>query len=340
MHQFRHRPLAAAVMMAFCAPQAALAQTSAEQQLPQVDVRATQAPRYRAESSSTATRTDTPLRDVPQTVTVLPKELLQSQNAFTLQDALRNVTGITFFAGEGGQMGDGPRLRGFDARGSIFVDGIRDKGEYFRDTFNLEAIEVLKGASSLLYGRGSPSGVINQVTKAPGLLSRNEAGLTLGSDAFKRATADLNVPLGETSAVRLNAMIQDNESYRDFVEQRRFGVAPSVGFGIGTATEVTIGYQYLRSRDVPDYGIPQLFGEPADVSRGNFYGFPSQDYDDLDTHIATLRISHQVNEGLTLRNTLMWAKYKRDNEVTAPRLRTGASAPVIGTPLSAISVRR
>lgn len=335
---FRRRPLAAAIMIAFSSS-GALAQSASEQTLPEVKVRGMQ-DRYRTESSTTATRTDTPLRDVPQTVTVLPKELLQQQNAVTLQDALRNVTGITFFAGEGGQMGDGPRLRGFDARGSIFVDGIRDQGEYFRDTFNLESIEVLKGASSLLYGRGSPSGVVNQVTKAPGLAARNEASVTYGSHDFKRATADLNVPLGETTAVRLNAMIQDNESHRDYVENARFGFAPSVRFGINTPTEVTLSYQYLRTRDVPDYGIVHLFGRPAPVDPSNFYGFPTRDYDHLDTHIATLRVDHRFSEALSLRNTLAWAKYERDNEITAPRLRTGGAAPTPGTPLAAITVRR
>jgi catecholate siderophore receptor len=339
MPKSKRRPLAAAVMIAFSAPQGALAQARPEQTLPEVNVRGAQ-DRYRTESSSTATRTDTPLRDVPQTITIVPKELLQQQNAVSLQDALRNVTGITFFAGEGGQMGDGPRMRGFESRGSIFIDGIRDKGEYYRDTFNLESIEVLKGASSLLYGRGSPSGVINQVTKAPGLVARNEAALTFGRFDFKRATADLNLPLGETTAVRLNAMAQDNESHRDFVEGRRVGFAPSVRFGIGTPTEVSLYYQYLRSRDVPDYGVLQFFGKPAEVPTGNFYGFPTRDYDNLDTHIAALRVDHRFSDRLSLRNTLMWAKYERDNEVTAPRLRTGAAAPTAATPLAAVSVRR
>ncbi len=342
MINIQRRPLAAAVMIAFAAPGSALAQATppAEQTLPEVKVRASEPSRYQTDGSTAGTRTDTPLRDVPQTITVLPKELLQQQNAVTLQDALRNVTGITFFAGEGGQMGDGPRLRGFDARGSIFIDGLRDKGEYFRDTFNMESIEVLKGASSLLYGRGSPSGVVNQVTKAPTLSSRNEAAVTFGSFDFKRATADLNVKLGDTTAARLNVMGQDNESYRDFVEQRRLGVAPSVRFGIGTPTEVTLYYQYLRSRDVPDYGVVHLFGKPAEVPRGNFYGFPTRDYDHLDTHIATLRVDHRLGERLALRNTLSAAKYERDNELTAPRLRTGAAAPAPGTDPATISVRR
>src|SRR5690606_31043967 len=123
---------------------------------------------------------------------------------------------------------------------------------------------------------------------------------------FKRATADLNVPLGKTTAVRLNAMIQDNESHRDYVENGRFGFAPSVRFGINTPTEVTLSYQYLRTRDVPDYGIVHLFGRPAPVDPSNFYGFPTRDYDHLDTHIATLRVDHRFSEALSLRNTLAW----------------------------------
>ena len=335
MPSFKRSPIATAVLMLFAAPHGALAQAGPEAVLPEVQVSGEAPPAYR--SDAPASRTGTPLRDVPQTITVVPKELMQAQGVTTLQEALRNVPAITFFAGEGGQMGDGPRLRGFDSRGSIFIDGVRDKGEYFRDVFNLESIEVLKGSSSLLFGRGTAGGVINQVTKTPGPEPRREAALTLGSEAFKRATADLNVPLGERSAFRLNAMAQDNESFRDHVEGEAVGLAPSLRLGIGADTDLTLSYQYLETSAVPDYGIVHLFGRPADVPISNFYGFPTRDYDDLDTSIASVRLEHRVSDALSLRNTLMWARYERDNELTAPRL-IGTPAP--GTPLSSIRVRR
>src|SRR5688500_9686727 len=179
MERFKRRPLAAAMLVAFSAtaPGWALAQAQSEQTLPEVRVRGAQEG-FKTESTSSATRTETPLRDIPQTINTVPQSLIRSQGATTLGDALRNVPGISYAAPEGGTQANSVYyLRGFPAGGDLFLDAVRDIGEYNRDLFNIEQVDVLKGPSSLTFGRGSTGGVINQVSKTPGLLGIREIAL-------------------------------------------------------------------------------------------------------------------------------------------------------------------
>ena len=206
------------------------------------------------------------IQDTPQGISVVPQELIEQKNITTLREAVRNVPGISINAGEGGAQGDTLTIRGFSARGDLFVDGAHDPGQYNRDTFNIDSIEVLKGPSSLLFGRGSTGGVINMVTKAPTLERFNSAEISLGNGPFYRGTADINLPVGPTSAIRLNVMGQDSDTVgRDLVEQRRWGVAPSIGIGLGTDTQFTLSYLHQEEDNRPDYGLPYVFGRPAPV---------------------------------------------------------------------------
>ena len=336
--RFRLNPAAAAIMMAFAVP-AAHAQTPDEKALPEVEVTSTQQKTegFRTDSTSTATRTDTPLRDIPQYINIVPQELIRSQGAVSLPDALRNVPGITYAAAEGGtQANQVFYLRGFPAGGDLFLDGIRDLGEYNRDLFATESVEVLKGPSALMFGRGSTGGVINQTSKQPGLQSLKEIGLSLGSNGEKRVTGDLNLAMSETSAFRLNLLGEDSDTYRDTVENKQIGVAPSLKFGIGTPTEVTLSYSYLHTDGQTDYGQPTLWlnanpptvpapgvfwGTPP-VDLDEYYGFANSDYSKWDTHIATFRVDHRFSDSLSLRNTLRWANYKREMEATIATLNT------------------
>jgi catecholate siderophore receptor len=336
--RFKLHPAAAAIMMAFTVP-AAHAQTAGEQALPEVEVTSTpqKTEGFRTDSTPAVTRTETPLRDIPQFVNIVPQELIRSQGAVSLGDALRNVPGITYAAAEGGtQANQVFYMRGFPAGGDIFIDGIRDIGEYNRDLFNIESVEVLKGPSALMFGRGSTGGVINQTTKAPGLAPLKEVGVSLGSNGEKRATADLNLPMGETSAFRLNVLGEDSDTYRDTVENKQVGVAPSVKFGIGTPTEVTLSYMYLKTDGQTDYGQPTLWlsaapptvpapglfwGMPP-VDLDKYYGFANYDYTEWETNVATLRIDHRFSDGLSLRNTTRWANYQRNMEATIATLNT------------------
>jgi catecholate siderophore receptor len=232
-----------------------------------------------------------PVRDIPQTINIVPQELMQQQADFSLQDALRNVTGISFQADEGGgAQGNNLSIRGFNARNDIFLDGMRDQGSYFRDTFNLEAVQVLKGPSALYCGRRTTGGIINQVSKLPRLENFYGGMLSFGNGFLARATGDINQRINETTALRANFMgFLDEIVDRDEVEQKRFGFAPSLTFGLGTSTQLTISYFLQHEDNLPDYGLPFLFGKPPDVRRENFYGLADQDVEYTWINVATLR---------------------------------------------------
>ena len=278
-----------------------------------------------------------PIRDIPQSITVVPQELIQQQGATNLRDALRNVTGISFQAGEGGvAQGDNLSLRGFNARNDFFLDGVRDQGSYFRDVFNIESVEVLKGPSALYFGRGTTGGVINQVSKLPRLESFYSGTLSFGNGFLFRTTGDINQRINETTAFRMTFMGHLDEIVdRDEVEQTRMGIAPSVTFGLGTSTQLTVSYFLQHEDNIPDYGLPFLFGRPPDVPRENFYGLAREDTEDTWVNIGTLRLDHRVNEQLSLRNTLRYSRVDREAFPSPPRI---SGTPTPSTPLSQIVV--
>lgn len=314
--------VSAALVCLAMAPGFALAQ-QAPQRLPEVQVRGEAlSDDYAAGVATVGARTPTPVRDIPQVVNVVPRAVIDAQQANTLTDALRYVPGITLSAGEGGAIGDNINLRGQSARTDVFLDGFRDRGQYTRDTFFLESVEVLKGPSSLFFGRGSTGGVINQVSKAPGLRAHNEVGLTVGTEDYYRATADINRPFSDTGAFRIAAMAHTNHSTRDVVEAERYGVAPSLRFGIGTPTTFTLSSVHLRSEEVPDLGISTAPGgtkanpaKPFDVDHDNFYGF-TDDYFDQDVDAVTARIEHRFSPNLTLRNQTQYSSTRIDTRAT------------------------
>jgi catecholate siderophore receptor len=302
---------------------------------PPIEVRE-QRPGYTVPSLGLS-RLPEPIRDIPQSITVVPQELMQQQGVSSLQDALRNVTGISFQAGEGGgAQGDNLSLRGFNARNDLFLDGVRDQGSYFRDVFNTEAVEVLKGPSALYFGRGTTGGVINQVSKLPRLESFYGGTLSLGNGFLFRVTGDVNQRLNETTAFRVNFMGHLDEIVdRDEVEDTRIGIAPSVTFGLGTSTQLTLSYFLQHEDNIPDYGLPFLFGKPPDVRRENFYGLAREDTEDTWVNIGTLRLDHRFNEQLSLRNTLRYSRVDREAFPSPPRI---SGTPTPATPLSQIVV--
>lgn len=308
---FRKTPMAMALLMLGSLPVAARAEgeapapyQTATAELDAVEVRSRRDDDFQADHSSVGAKTDSALRDIPQTVTVVTRAVLDAQNATTLTEALRNVPGITLSAGEGGQIGDNVNLRGFTARTDIFLDGMRDRAQYRRDTFELERVEVLKGPSSLFFGRGSTGGVINQVTKLPTRKAAREFTGSIGSDDWYRGTLDVNQPIGERAAVRLNAFAQDVGSTREVIENRDYGFAPSLRLGIGSATELAVSALVQRNQDIPDYGIPFAFGRPAEVPLDRFYG-DTDDYYDQQANVLRLRLDHHVNEIFSLRNQIL-----------------------------------
>ncbi len=200
-----------------------------------------------------------PLLDTPQTIDVIPQQIIQDQGATSLRDVLRNVAGISLAAGEGGAQGDNLTIRGFTARNDLFVDGMRDFGSYYRDPFDTENVAVLQGPSSVTFGRGSTGGVVNQQTKAPGLDRIMSGTAALGTDNSKFVTFDINrnLPsLGTGAAFRLNVMGNDSGvAGRDIAQTRRVGIAPSLAFGLGTSTRYIFSYFHQTADDTPDYGF-------------------------------------------------------------------------------------
>lgn len=304
--------------------------------LPGVDVRG-QRNQFKIEEPSLYKLPD-PIKDTPQSITVLPEQVLEERALFTLRDALRTMPGISLAAGEGGgRQGDNLTLRGFPAGNDIFIDGVRDLGQYARDTFNLESVEVLKGPSSVMFGRGSTGGVINQVSKTPKLTPFYELSGTVGSGPQGRLAVDVNQPIGGSGALRLNLMGFKGETPgRDYIEQQRLGAAPSFGIGLNGPTRFIVSYYYLNDDNMPDYGFPYLRGGPAPVRRENFYGFPNRDYEHDDVHIGTFRFEHEFNENVKLRNTLRLAMIDRGSLVSIPAI-VGAPGSL---PPAAIQVSR
>jgi catecholate siderophore receptor len=281
-----------------------------------------------------------PPSETPQSIDVISGQELQDRAATDLNQALRTIPGITIGAGEFRSMGNSPTIRGFVARTDMFLDGIRDYGDYNRDPFNLESIEVLEGPASILFGRGSTGGVIEQSSKLPQQQAAVSATVTGGTDDTRRATVDVNEPvaaLGEGTAVRLNVMgDKANVADRDVVSTSRWGVAPSIAFGLGTPTRVTLSYFHQFNDDVPDYGLPYFGSTPAPVSQDNFYGFRS-DFFRTRTDVTSFTVEHDVSDAVTIENRARYASYARDFRFSEPLI--SATIPLT-TPLSAVNVTR
>jgi len=263
-----------------------------------------------------------PLLDTPKTVTVIPEELIEQRNATSLAEALQSVPGITMGAGEGGTPNaDLPVIRGFESEGNIYVDGLRDIGSQTRDTFNLEAIEVVMGPGSAYGGRGSTGGMINLVTKTPQYDDFVSVTGSVGAPLSGRTALDGNYVISDTAAARLNLMWQDGEvAGRDEVTTSSFGIAPSLAFGLGTDTRATFSFYHLQTDDIPDFGHPydRATGEPAIVARDNFYGLTVRDFQKTQVDTATVEVEHDLNDALTLRNATRYSWSENDYIVTNP----------------------
>lgn len=303
--------------------------------LPEVVIQGAAPAPYKPEVLSSPKRPQA-IQDIPQTIQVVSEELMDDQGTRTLRDALRNVTGISFQAGEGNPpSGDQLKIRGFSARDDILVDGVRDAGVFFRDPFNTERIEVSKGPASAFAGRGSTGGTINQVSKLPTLKQKREIEAGLGTDSLFRVAADINQPLENLNgaAFRLNLMShQADQPGRDHAENRRFGIAPSLSFGLGTPTRINLSYLYTRQDNRPDSGLPNARnfslrnsgygGSVAPVRYSNYYGH-STDYQDLEAHQASFRIEHDFNERVSVRNQLRYGYTHNDAIFSSPRFSPG-----------------
>ena len=290
------------------------------------------------------TRLPVPLLNMPQTVNVIPQAIIQEQNATTIEQALQYIPGITFSAGEGGQQGDGPIIRGFVARGDLFRDGIRDPGWYTRDAFSIDRIEVYKGPSAFAFGRGATGGAINYVTRLPTGAQYLESTSTVMTGNGYREVVDASGKSGNVSG-RIQGLFQDvNTPTRDEIWTKRWGVAPSMVYDFQQGTKATLYYIYQGEEGVSDYGFtylpqpafspqtglqtnPGYYGNgtpttPLPIPRTNFLGLaggPLGDITTTDTHIITEKIEHEFNKDLKLSNATRYIDNERFARVTAPR---------------------
>jgi len=296
-----------------------------------------------ATGASTIGKTWQQLRDIPQSVTVVNQQLIEDQGADSLKDALKNVSGLTFAAGEGGRTGDQIVMRGFATTTDLFVDSARDIGQYTRDLFNTEKVEVLKGPSSMLFGRGSTGGVINLVSKQPYAGNKQEAELTIGTEGKRRVSADINYAETDDEALRLNVMAEKKNNGRTVHDDERYGFAPSVAIGLDGPTSLTLSYLHLTEHNNTDYGVPYDPNtlKPVDVPYGRYYGLSGLDYEDTKTDLATAVLEHRVSDKSKVKNQLRYARYQRDAAPTAPRLSgLKPGMPVTGQTVMARSLKQ
>ncbi|ADV81981.1 TonB-dependent receptor [Terriglobus saanensis] len=273
-----------------------------------------------------------PLLDTAQTVNVVPQFIIQEQAANTLRETLRNIPGISLAAGEGGAQGDNLNIRGFSARNDMFLDGIRDFGSYYRDSFDYESVSVIQGPASVEFGRGSTGGVINQESKAPMSKTSIRGGLQLGTNLNRRVNLDVNKPLDEYiagAAFRMNLVGQQSQvAGRNNVEMKRFGVATALSFGMNSNTRWNLNYLHEAEDSLPDYGLPYFYAKVAPVDRHNFYGFVDDNWLRTSPDIISGRVDHDFSPNVSLRSSLRWGNYPRDVRITEPQI--GATATLAG----------
>lgn len=306
---------------------------AADAKLPQVHIksgndRAVQGPVRASSDKFTA-----PLLDTPKSVTVVTSETISQTGAVSLTDALRTVPGITIGAAEGGNpVGDNLFIRGYNAQTDTYIDGVRDSGSQSREIFAIEQIEVVKGPNSALGGRSSAGGGINIVTKTAKEFDFNNATVGIGTDNYRRVTGDVNRVIGNNAAFRLNVMAHENDiPGRDVVGGDRWGIAPSVTFGLTGPTKAVLSYYHMQSSEIPDTGIPfdnpitsganmakNGGGTPFTVNREAFYGLANRDFRDTKTDVATVDLRHELSANLAIRNVTRWGKSGQDYVWTQP----------------------
>lgn len=265
--------------------------------------------KYQAPVGSTALGTDTPLLDTPQTVNVLTRQQLDDQALITIADALRYVPGVTVGQGEGHR--DQPTIRGNNTTADFFLDGLRDDVQYFRDFYNIERLEILKGPNALTFGRGGGGGVINRVTKTPGADAFVGGDAAVDTDGTVRIGADINQPLSEATAARINAFYEHAETNRDVYKAERYGINPTVAVRLGERGTIGASYEYLNDDRVVDRGVPSANGRPIKGFRDAFFGDPQINKSYLRAHVGTLYGSYELTDTLTIKSRLLYGDYDK-----------------------------
>jgi catecholate siderophore receptor len=263
---------------------------------------------YAGTRTTSATKTDTPLRDTPQSVTVVTRDVINDQAMQGMGDVVRYVPGISMGQGEGHR--DAPTIRGNSSTADFFVDGVRDDAQYFRDLYNVERVEALKGSNAMIFGRGGGGGVLNRVTKEAQWAPTRAFSATGGSFEHTRVTGDLGQGFGESFAARLNGMYENSGGFRDRADVERYAVNPTVALSLGARTIVRAGYELFSDQRRVDRGIPSFQGRPSDADITTFFGNPDLSRSEMEVHAASALVEHAAG-ALTIRNRTRFADYDK-----------------------------
>ncbi|MBL0923719.1 MAG: TonB-dependent siderophore receptor [Sphingomonadaceae bacterium] len=270
---------------------------------------------YVATNSVTATKTDTPLLDIPQTINVVTREQLEDQAHHSLGDVLRYVPGTTVGQGEGNR--DQITLRGQNTTADFFLDGVRDDVQYYRGLYNIERVEILKGPYALIFGRGGGGGIINRVQKSPKTEIFYKGHASVNSFGAHDFSADLNAPLNDMAAVRVNAVYENLDSHRDFVGGERYAWNPYIAFKLGDDWNLGLSYEYVNDDRVTDRGVPSIAttagqpNRPITGYRDQFFGIPGVNRTTLEAQIAKLRLDGRLAENLSFSGTMLYGDYDK-----------------------------
>lgn len=264
---------------------------------------------YGVRTTSTATRTNTAIRDIPQALTVISSGQIADQQLRSISDLLNFVPGASYNSGEGNR--DAIVLRGNSSTADFFIDGVRDDVQYFRDFYNIDRIEVLKGPNAMIFGRGGGGGIVNRVLKRPSL--NPYRALTSSGDGWGgfRLTGDVDQPLGANAGVRLNAVYEDGDSFRHHVDLKRYGLNPTAAVLVGPDTRIDLSYEYFHDRRTADRGVPADGDEPIRGHTGTFFGDPDISFARANVNLATVAAEHDFGGGLILRNRTMFGDYDK-----------------------------
>ena len=275
---------------------------------------------------SSAMKTDALLREIPQSIAVVDQEVIEEQSMQGLADVVRYMPGVTIAQGEGNR--DTPVIRGNASTADMYVNGVRDDVQYFRDLYNVERVEALKGPNAMIFGRGGAGGVVNRVTREAGSGSPAEIDLQLGSFGNRRVSADFGRPLTTAVDGRLMAMYESSDSYRDGVGLERYGFNPTFAFSLGSNTNVRAGYELFHDERTADRGIPSLNGRPVETEAETFFGNADVSKSDATVHLFSAALDHRFSNSVTLRGRLSYGDYDKMYQNVFPGAANAARSTV------------
>jgi len=265
--------------------------------------------KYSNSYSGSATKTNTKLIDLPQSVNVINQEQLKDQQATSLGQSITYAPGIDLDQGEGNR--DAFIIRGNKTTADIFLDGVKDDAEYYRDLYNIERVDVLMGANGILFGKGGSGGIVNRVSKQASFIDINSYTLQLGSFDSKRATLDINRKITDRFAVRLNVLADKGDSFIKGVNYEKQGINPVFKYLLDDKTTIKFGREYFHDQRIGYRGIPSQNGRPYNGNRNTYYGAASVSPNEVSVNSTFFNIEHYFSDNVMIKNTTRYTDYDK-----------------------------